>query len=69
VYQNLVHGDRFFEKYNNQTHIDHAKITCFFAMENNQVRRKIPILPFLENTWNFWWNRRLIIVDVKVCPV
>jgi hypothetical protein len=27
VYQNLVHGDRFFKKNNNQTAIDHAKIT------------------------------------------
>jgi hypothetical protein len=41
VYQNLVHGDRFFEKNNNQTVINHAKITWFWAMENNQVRQKI----------------------------
>jgi hypothetical protein len=41
MYQNLVHGDRFFEKNNNQSVINHAKITWFWAMENNQVRRKI----------------------------
>jgi hypothetical protein len=29
----------------------------------------LQILPFLENTWNFWWNRQLIIVDVKVRPM
>jgi hypothetical protein len=37
VHQILVHSDRFFD--NNQTVIDHAKITWFWAMENNQVRR------------------------------
>jgi hypothetical protein len=36
-----VHGDRFFEKNNNQSVIDHAKINWFWAMENNKVRGKI----------------------------
>jgi hypothetical protein len=77
VYQNLLHSDGFLEKNNNQTAIDHAKITWFWAMKKNQVWRKIfrrspdftVFWRTLENTWNFWWNRRLIIVYVKIRPM
>jgi hypothetical protein len=69
-----VHGDRFFEKKNNQTVTDHAKITWFWAMENNQVPRKIyadyPIYCFWRTLGIFAGiGNRLIIVDVKVCPM
>jgi hypothetical protein len=41
VYQNLVQGDRFFKKNNNQTAINHAQITQFWTMKRNEVRLKM----------------------------